>query len=153
MRRKKEGFLEEETPPQQISGRTLEWLPPTVKSNRRKSFLSATWTPFSSSGLSNQDAETTRLRFSGIQAVVCQLLIWPLTGRPQAEAFHRPRSHPGPAHFVPPGCVRPALRYACAGWASWEVGQTESSVCRRRCRLILSLTLVTPAVLWLCCWR
>lgn len=118
--------------PQQLSWRTLEWLPPTVKSNGRKPFMSATWTPSSSSGLYSLEANTMRSRFSGIQAGVCQLLIWPLTGWSQAEAFHRPRSHPSPAHFSPPGCVRLNLRYACAAGAGREVGRLDSSVCHRR---------------------
>lgn len=61
---------------------------------------------FSSSGLSNLEADKMRSCFSGIQTGVCQLSIWPLTGRFQVEAFHRLRSHPSPAHSVPPGCVR-----------------------------------------------
>lgn len=120
------------TSPQQLSRRSLERLPPTVKSSGRKLFVSATWTPFSSSGLSNLEADTMRACFSGIQARVCQLSIWPLTGRSQVEAFHRPRSHPSPAHFVPPGCVGLSLRYACAAGAGREVGQPDSSVCHRR---------------------
>ena len=55
--------------------------------------------------------------------------------RSQAEAFHRPRSHPSPAHFIPPGCGRRGLRYACAARAGREVGRPASSVCRHRRRL------------------
>lgn len=69
---------------------------------------------FSSPGLSNLEPHTMRLHASGIQAGVCQFSIWPLTGRSQTEAFHRPRSHPSPAYFVSPGCVCLGLFYACA---------------------------------------
>lgn len=129
---------------QQLCWRTLERLPPTVKSNGRKPFTSATWTPFSSLGLSNLESNTMRSHFSGIQARVCQLSIWPLTGRSQAEAVHRPRSHPRPAHFIPPGCVRLSLRYACAAGVGREVGRLDSSVCHRR-RLSFA-ALATPGL-------
>lgn len=119
----------------------LEWVPPTVKSNGQNLFRFATWTLFSSSGLSNLEANITSLCFSGIQARVCQLSIWPLTGRSQAEAFHRPTSHPSPAHFVSPGCVHLGLFYACAVGAGREVGLLESSVCGCRRRL----SFATPA--------
>lgn len=89
---------------------------------------------FSSPGLSNLEPHTMRLHASGIQAGVCQFSIWPLTGRSQTEAFHRPRSHPSPAYFVPPGCVCLGLFYACAAGAGREVGRPASSVCHR-CRL------------------
>lgn len=121
-------FPADRASPPQLSRTTSERLPPTVKSNGRKSFLSATWTPFYSSGLSNLEGDTMRLRLSRIQTEVCQLSIWPLTGRSPAEAFHRPRSHLSPAHYVPPGCARLSLRYACAAGADREVGRLGSSV-------------------------
>lgn len=116
----------------QLCRKTLERFPPTMKSKGWKLFLSATWTPFSSPGLPNLEADTMRLCVSGIQAGVCQSSTWPLTGRAQTEAFHRPRSHPSPAHFVPQGCVCLGLFYACAAGAGREVGRPASSVCHRR---------------------
>lgn len=139
------------TSPQQLSWKTLERLPPTLKSSGRKPFLSATWTPFSSSGLCSSEANTMPSRFSGNRAGSCQLSIWPPTGRCPAEAFHRPRSHPSPAHVVPPGCVRRGLRYACAAGAGREVGRPGSSVCRRhrrrRCRVRLAAA-AAPGLHW-----
>jgi hypothetical protein len=132
----------------QLPRTTLERLPPSVKSNWRKPFSSATWTSLSSSGLSNLESGTTSLRFSGIRARTCQISIWPPTGCSQAEAFHRPRSHPGPAHFLPEGRVRPSLRYACAAEAGREVGLPRSSVCGRR-----RLSLAAPVCLGLHCRR
>lgn len=116
--------------PRQLCRTTLERFLPTMKSKGWKLFLSATWTSFSSPGLSNLEAHTMRL--PGIQAGVCQFSIWPLTGRSQTEAFHRPRSHPSSAHFVPQGCVCLGLFYAGAAGAGREVGRPASSVCHRR---------------------
>lgn len=93
----------------QLSRTTLERLPPTVKSNERKRFPSKTWPPFPPSGLPNLEANTMCLCSSGVQASACQLSIWPLTGRSPADAFHRPRSHPSPAHFVPPAASASVL--------------------------------------------
>lgn len=129
----------------QLSRTASERLPPTVHSSGRKSSLSATWTPFSSSGFCNEEGETPP---------------WTPPSLPQPSwglpVVNMAADRPGPLQKLligrgrivappttsPPGGARLGLRGACAARRRPGAGMADFSVCRP---VVLTLRLAAPA--------